>query len=437
MNRQPYCRPPKWWEPKISPWWVRMSAPVRRRQLLSKQRITGVEADNLEVLRRELGQGRGVLIVANHSAHYDSAALYLAADQIHLPLYFMTAWQVFAMSSRFECWAMQRLGCFSVDRESTDRQAFKQAVQILQDAPYPLVIFPEGDIYHTSDCVTPFREGAAAVALAAAKRGARRQVVVPCGIKFWYAEDPTHDLLGIAATLEQRLYLRTQPQQTLPTRIHRLAEAALALKELDYLGHTREGRLRERVVFLTNAVLEQLEQRHAVRAAAPATAPERVKTLRQTVIRRLEELQSGQTEKTENTEKTEFRSQASASNKAEEIAGLQADMEDLFFAMQLFSYRGDYLVDSPSIERLAETLDKFEEDILQRDLPTVRGRRRVQIQFGEPLEVDGESRGRDRTAVLTSVMQDNVQRLIDQMNARESMRRGGGRSDSRSEESRA
>ncbi len=271
MNRQPYCRPPKWWEPKISPWWVRMSAPVRRRQLLSKQRITGVEADNLEVLRRELGQGRGVLIVANHSAHYDSAALYLAADQIHLPLYFMTAWQVFAMSSRFECWAMQRLGCFSVDRESTDRQAFKQAVQILQDAPYPLVIFPEGDIYHTSDCVTPFREGAAAVALAAAKRGARRQVVVPCGIKFWYAEDPTHDLLGIAATLEQRLYLRTQPQQTLPTRIHRLAEAALALKELDYLGHTREGRLRERVVFLTNAVLEQLEQRHAVRAAAPAT----------------------------------------------------------------------------------------------------------------------------------------------------------------------
>ena len=50
-------------------------------------------------------------------------------------------------------------------------------------------------------------------------------------------------------------------------------------------------------------------------------------------------------------------------------------MEDLFFATQLFSYPGDYLADDPSIERIAETIDKFEEDILGLALPTVRRQR--------------------------------------------------------------
>ena len=66
------------------------------------------------------------MITPNHSAHYDSAALYIAADRIDTPLYFMTAWQVFAMSRGYQRWAMQRLGCFTIDRESNDRQAFKQ-----------------------------------------------------------------------------------------------------------------------------------------------------------------------------------------------------------------------------------------------------------------------------------------------------------------------
>src|SRR5690606_13502336 len=98
------------------------------RQLRRQQRITRVEAVGAKRLKEALAAGAGVLIAPNHSAHYDSAALYIAADRVDVPLHFMTAWQVFAMSSRFERCAMQRLGCFSVDREAVDRQAFKQAV---------------------------------------------------------------------------------------------------------------------------------------------------------------------------------------------------------------------------------------------------------------------------------------------------------------------
>jgi hypothetical protein len=356
-----------------------------------------VETQDAEILRDAVDQNQGILIAPNHSVHYDAPALYLAADEVDVPLFFMTAWQVFAMSSTFERHAMQRLGCFSVDREGNDRRAFKLAVQTLQTAPHPLVIFPEGDIYHTTDIVTPFRDGAAAIALAATKRSERPVVVVPCGIKFWYLNDPREELNSAMKQIESRLFLRPDPALTIVHRVHRLAEAALALKELDYLGHTREGRLRDRVVFLTEAVLVELEERHSI-SKANDTPPERVKTLRQTVIRKLA-----------------VNGEASTNDDVDE-SRLFADMEDLFFVMQLFSYRGDYLVGQPSLERVAETVDKFEEDILEQDYPTVRGRRRAVVRFGEPIRV--ERKGvRGEVEELSRQMQTRVQELIDSLNA--------------------
>ena len=319
--------------------------------------------------------------------------MYAAFDQIRQPLYIMTAWQVFGMATKFECWAMQRLGCFSIDREGTDRQAFKHAVSVLQGEPHPLVIFPEGDIYHTTDYVTPFRDGAAAIALSAAKRGERPISIVPCGIRFKYLDDPREQLLEAMRRIEERLYLRVETDSPLPERIHRLAEAALALKELDYLGYTCSGRLRDRIRALLESVVSRLEQRHGINNLG-GTPPERVKTLRQTIIRRLEDEASPPSE---------------ANGEAQQ---LRCDMEDIFFAMQLYSYRGDYLVDHPSIERLAETVDKFEEDILGLDYPTVRGERRVVIRFAEPIELP-PGKSRRSAAELTELMQTRVQEVID------------------------
>lgn len=397
MNRQPYCTPPRSWPATLTPWWVKLSRGYRRRQLRKGQRLVDIEAQNIEVVTDAVAAGKGVLITPNHSVHYDAPSLYAAFDDVRQPVYIMTAWQVFAMSTRFECWAMQRLGCFSIDREGTDRQAFKHAVQVLQEQPHPLVIFPEGDIYHTTDYVTPFREGAAAIALTAAKRSQRPTLIVPCGIKFWYIDDPRDGLLATMQQIEERLHLRVLADSPLPARIHRLAEAALALKELDYLGYTCSGRLRDRIRGLLETVVSRLEKRHAI-TDTRGTPPERVKSLRQAIIRRLED---------------ETNPPASGSSEERQ---LHCDMEDIFFAMQLYSYRGDYLADSPSIERLAETIDKFEEDVLGLDYPAVRGDRRVSIRFGEPIELaPGKS---DRGAAeLTILMQSAVQSQIDALNA--------------------
>jgi 1-acyl-sn-glycerol-3-phosphate acyltransferase len=395
MNRQPYCTPPKWWAPQLTPWCVRISRRYRWWQLRSRQRIERVEVEQGHHLKDALGAKQGVLITPNHSTHYDSAALYIAADQLDVPLYFMTAWQVFAMSSRFEVLAMQRLGCFSIDRESTDRQAFKQAVEVLQTQPYPLVIFPEGDIYHTNDSITPFREGAAAIALSAAKRAERKVVIVPTAIKFFYIDDPTEELLATMTKLEERVLLRPAPHRPLIERIYRLAEGIVALKELDFFTTTRSGGVKERAASLIDAILTQMELRHAL--PSRGSVPERAKAIRQALIKKIEDDGTAQ------------------ANGA--LLQLQQEVEDVFFVMQLYSYPGDYLHAESSIERIAETVDKFEEDILGLDLPTVRGRRRVVVRFGHPLEATAGDGKKVSSAEMTTLLHGKVQELIHGINA--------------------
>jgi len=424
MNRQPYTIPPTWWAPQLRSWFVRVSRGYRRRQL-RRQQIVDIRIDGQRHLQRAIESSRGVLITPNHSAHFDSNSLYVAGDMLGTPLYFMTAWQVFGMSRPWERKALQWMGCFSIDRETTDRRAYKQAVEILQRGRAPLVIFPEGDIYHVTDRVTPFREGAAAIALTAARRGGRGVAIVPCGIRFRYLEDPTPKLLDLMSRLEDRMHLRPN-RGSLVERIHRLAEVLLATKEVDYLGATQAGRVRDRVRNLAEAVLHPLEQRHqtarnpgglaelspmpadagpSLAAPRPARArpavgraiPERVKEVRQKIIAAMNAC--------DETPPVNL-------DRLQELAG---EMSDLFFVMQLYSYPGDYLLENPTVERIAETLDKLEEDVLLCDYPGVRGKRCVTITFGEPIGVDpGKDSGLNSTQ-LTQLVETNVQLLLDQV----------------------
>jgi hypothetical protein len=96
-----------------------------------------------------------------------------------------------------------------------------------------------------------------------------------------------------------------------------------------------------------------------------------------------------------------------------ELAGA---MEDLFTVVQMFSYPGDYVAERPTLERVAETLDKFEEDLFQVTYPGVRGRRRVVVHFGNPVDVPGERSKKDAAAELTAVLEQRVQGLIDELN---------------------
>ena len=378
----------------MRPWLVRLWRPLINHTLRRDQRIVELDVSGVEHVQRALKDGAGVMITPNHSFHYDSYVLIEASHRVGTPFHFLSAWQVFAMSKWFEQWVLQWHGCFSINREGSDLAAFKTAVDILREKREPLVIFPEGDIYHNNDRVTPFRDGAAAIAMSAAKKADRPIVCIPCALKCFYVENPAEELKELMSRLEEALHWRPRPDLALHERIYRFAEGVLALKEYEYLGRPQGGSIPERTQRLADGVLTRLEQRHAV-ANKGGIVPERVKEVRRAVIKAIEH--DGSTD--------EARRQ------------LADDMDDLFFVVQLFSYPGNYVAERPSIERIAETLDKFEEDVLDAVYPGIRGKRRAVVQFGEPIPVPKERDGKGSIEKWTDLVESRVQSLLDEINA--------------------
>ena len=389
MNIQPYETPHQWWSPNFKPWIVRLLTPLRRRVLRRVLQIVDIEIRGLEYFRGVLDDGCGVVITPNHSSHTDPPVLLEVASRLKTHLYFMAAWQVFDRSNRLYRKGMQWHGCFSVDREGADMRAFRQAVEIVQNERYPLVIFPEGEVYHLNDRATPFREGPAVIALTARKHAKRPIKCLPCAMKFTYVQDPTAKLLELMDRLEKQILWRPRPDLPLADRIYRFAEGILGVKEFEYLGKTQSGPLPRRIWLLAEFVLEKIEKRYAIERG-DSLIPVRVKNCRREIIRVLQE------------EESTDRVQANL------------DLDDLFMVIQLFSYPGDYVAAKPSVERMAETLDKFEEDILRVPTATIRGARKAVVAFGEPLTVTAGANKKESVTTLTESIEHAVQRMLDE-----------------------
>jgi 1-acyl-sn-glycerol-3-phosphate acyltransferase len=394
MNDQPYGIPDKHWPAKLSYWWFRAARRLRLKAL-EKQQIIDIQIEQIENLQTALDAGQGVMIAPNHSFHWDSYCLLTVADRLKTPFYVMTAWQVFSQSSRFECESMQRCGCFSVDRENTDIQSMKTAMDILQHRKEPLVVFPEGDIYHTNDRLTAIRDGAAAIALMAARKSERPIAIVPVAIKRWYTEDPTQSLSRLADKIEERLFWKPQSNKPLVDRILTIASGLLSLKEIEHLGHARQGSLPERISSLADSILKSAESKYQIPSTKPLI-PERIKEIRRKIIQ----------------QRSEQGDQASEQQHRE----WNADMQDMFLATQLYSYPGDYLQEHPSWERQAETLDKLQEDVLGASYPSSHGRKTVSIRFGEPIAMPIGKEKKASSEGITSELQRQIQSMLDAMN---------------------
>jgi hypothetical protein len=123
-------------------------------------------------------------------------------------------------------------------------------------------------------------------------------------------------------------------------RIVKAGQALLALKELEYLGATQSGGVKERLPRLLDHLLEPLEQEWTAGRREPDPMA-RIKRLRAAIVPDII-----------NGELTEA-----------ELARRWRQLADLYLAQQLHCYSGDYLADAPTPERLLETVERYEEDL--------------------------------------------------------------------------
>jgi 1-acyl-sn-glycerol-3-phosphate acyltransferase len=301
---------------------------------------------------------------------------------------------VFAVAPALQRWILQAQGAFSIDLDRNDLGAFRHAAYILQNSPYPLVVFPEGDITYTNDRITPFNKGAAAIALAAAKRAQRKVLCVPCALKCSYVGDPTASLLEQVRYLEERLLLRPRPDLPAPARICRLAEAVLCLKEVAYLGHAQPGPSPPRATRLAEHILAELGQRYGLSAGGKRL--EVVGELRRRI-------------------KDPARWNQADSDRQR----VMDDSKDLSFALGLCNYPVSYVLEYPSPERLADALDMLSAGICGDGSLRVHGERRVVCWFGEPIGVSASPARKEAEARLTATLEQRVQGILDQIAAEE------------------
>ncbi len=99
------------------------------------------------------------------------------------------------------------------------------------------------------------------------------------------------------------------------------------------------------------------------------------------------------------------------------VAATWAD--EAILALRILSYSGDYLGESPTLDRHGETLEKLREDLTEMFVPPL-GDRVAVIQFAEPMNLADRPRTKSSRRVLadlTSELERAVQTGLDEINA--------------------
>jgi 1-acyl-sn-glycerol-3-phosphate acyltransferase len=368
--------------------WAALFARYMPRMLRRKYGVTRIDVVRGELLAASIKAGHGVLIAPNHCRDEDALVLSQLARAAGSPFFIMASWHLF-MGDRWRAFLLRRAGAFSIYREGIDRAAVNTAIEILETAERPLVIFPEGFIARTNDVVNDLLEGTSLIARTAAKRRAKNNagkvVIHPVALRYKFLGDIDKAAGKVLDDIEARL---TWARQSMPVydRIHKVGGALLALKELEYLGQADNGPVGPRLQKLADAILNPLEDKWA-EGNHGGSVPTRVKRLRSAI---LPDMTKGELDEAESQRRWK-------------------KLADLYLAQQLFHYPPDYLAIHPTPERILETIERLEEDLT--DKISRHGKIHVTITVGEAIEVTGE-RTRGAADPLTDQIHDQLESLL-------------------------
>ena len=339
--------------------------------------------EGAEHLRDSLRAGHGIILCPNHSRDSDPMLMGMLCREIPCHIYSMASWHVFRQSA-LEGHVARLLGGFSVFREGIDREALDTAVKIVVSGERPLVMFAEGVISRSNDRLLALMDGVSFVGRVAARKRAEQNppgkvVVHPIAIRYELIGDLQNCIGPTLTALEKRTFWKTFEYNSHRDRIRRLAVALLASREVEILGDSRQGPLRERIQFLVDSVLCPYEKRWFGRSKAGDVIV-RVKDLRAAILPEL--MQPDRTE----PQKQE----------------LWRVLTDCYYVQSLSLYPQDYLDDNVrgplTPERIAETVHRLEEDLTDRI--TLKPDWRVHIRIGEPIFVEAVRKLRGEDVVM-------------------------------------
>lgn len=390
-NDLPYTfRPPKprgWFRP-LGLW-------ANELYLRRKFRVDRLEVRGFDKVRELSRAGHSILLAPNHADHSDPHVMVSVVAKHGMRSHFMAAREVFEVG-KAASWALQGMGVFSVDRDGPDLSAIKTAIGLLEKSSDPLVIYPEGEIYHHHERLDPLHEGVASILLKAAARleNGKEAWLVPVGIRFRHDPAVGETFMDRLAKLEDRIGWTPRPSLPVDERILRLGTGLLGLKEMEFLGEAGRGPIQERLGRICESLLSEVEGRLG-KDPKSLNAPERVRALRYRIRRRLLDTEKPPT--------------------FIEREGLLDDLDRVFTALQAHSYIGDYFLEERTLDRRAETIMKLEEDLL--GFPNYPAPRTARVTAGEPIPVSrmlaaGELPAKGGAGDLTGLLEERLAGLL-------------------------
>src|SRR5262245_16693249 len=171
--------------------------------------VAKIECTNVERLTASIKAGHGVLLAPNHCRDEDPLMLAGLSRAAGTPFFIMASWHLFA-GGGLKRFLLRRAGAFSIYREGIDRAAVNSAVEILENAERPLVIFPEGFISRSNDRLNELMDGTALIARSAAKKCAKLEppkkvVVHPVALRYQFKGDAQAAATEVVTEIESRL----------------------------------------------------------------------------------------------------------------------------------------------------------------------------------------------------------------------------------------
>jgi hypothetical protein len=371
--------------------------------LRSQEGIVDRECRRVELLRESLDAGHGILLCPNHARTADPLVMGWLAKAAGTHVFAMASWHLFN-EGWFQTFAIRRMGAFSVYREGIDRRSLDTAVDVVAEAKRPLIVFPEGATSRTNDHLHPLLDGFGFIARAAAKRrekaGGGKVVIHPVGIKYRYRGDILRACRETLDELERRLGWQSRGHLDPLSRLVEFQQVFLSLKELEYLGAAHGGSREQRIDLLVEGILRPLETQWLGEPQQGAF-PQRIRGVRSRIVPRMIE------------QTTAARKRAKRGIEAEEAERCSQQLEALHIAQQLLGYPSDYLVSSPTIDRVLETLEKLEEDMVGR--ARVHGDLKAIIEVAPAIPVPTErDRGAKEDAVMAA-LETNLRELLQRL----------------------